>query len=496
MSGGTASQPSTATAGRLSRDVLIYASGDVATRALGFISVPIYTHLFLPPEYSLLAFASTIAILVSGLSIVGGDTVLARFWFERDEDARRSLATTWIGFLAVVSLVMTGAALLTVPIYGDSLLESDDGALVLGLALATVPLANVSRMLAQILRNQFRPVAFALTSFTFGVIALPVGLLLVLVGDAGIAGILGGLVIAELIVLVVRVLLVRRTVFGQVDLEVLRKLVRFGVPLIPVTVSFWAFSASDRIILAKLGSFKELGYYSAALSLIAIFSVFSAAVGQAWAPRLYALHARDPQAAGFALARSLTYFMAAVGGLAVLLGAFASEVIAVLTSDAYAPAAEVVPLLAAGAVAFGTSVITSMGMTLTNRTTHLLALSLIAAAINVGLAVTLVPRLGMMGAALSSLIGYTTLTSLYLLGSQRAWPIQLERRRLLTLAIVLLASEAIATALFDARIDVRLLIPVSASAIAVLVAGIDDYDRTLVFGLLRLLKRKKHHAKG
>lgn len=461
----------TVTARKFSRDVVVYASGDVATRALGFISVPIYTHVFLPAEYSLLAFVSTIATLAAGIAIIGGDTVLTRFWFEDESEvARRRLVTTWIGFLALSAVVVSLLISLFVPSFAAALLEDPSRDNLLWIVLATVPVANTSRMLAQILRNEFRPVPYALTSFAVGAIALSTGLLLVLRLDLGVAGILTGILVAESVVLFVRIALTQSTLIGSFDVALLRRLLRFGLPLVPVTMSFWVFTASDRIVLAKFGSFEELGYYSAALSLISVFALLSAAIGQAWVPRLFRLYERDKAHAAEVVGASITYYLFALGLAALGLSALAPELIDLITAPAYAPASQVVPLLALGAVAYGTTMLTSSGMTLTYRTGRLSTFSAGAAVCNVLLALLLVPRLGMAGAAIASLLGYTVLTCAYLVASQRVWRVNLEPRRLAATALTLTLTVVAASLLRSESVWLRLLL-VPAYVVAVTLVG-------------------------
>lgn len=466
----------------LPRDVLVYASGDVATRALGFISVPIYTHIFQPEQFSRLAFVSTIGTLAAGIAIVGGDTVLARFWFQDQSlEGHRRLITTWIGFLAVSGLLVSLVASAAVPLFARALLEDQSGAILLWLVLATMPVANVNRMLAQVMRNQFRPVPYAVTSFILGLVALSIGLYSVLQLGLGVSGILAGVLIAELLVLIVRAVIVREVLVGDFDAKLLRKLLRFGVPLVPVTMSFWVFTASDRIVLAKLGSFADLGFYSAALSLVSFLALLNAAVGQAWAPRMYQLYERDPDGASTVVGVSLTYYIFGLGLLAVAVSAVAPEVINLLTADAYAPSAKVVPYLALGAVAYGSSLVTSSGLTMTYRTGRLSTYSALAAAGNVVLAIVLVPWFGMIGAALASLLGYTVLSSAYFLASQRVWRMRLEPRRLISTLVILTACVLASAALRTAPVTLRLFIPIGYLVLLGLVAGVNDRDRR-IFG--------------
>lgn len=472
----------------MSRDVLIYSLGDVASKALGFISVPIYTRIFLTSEYGVLSVAASIGGLISGVMVLGGDTALSRFWFEDESpSARRTLVTTWIGFLALWSVVVTVAMVPLVPAFVSFSRYPVAYRTTFWVLVATLPVSLVSRMLAQILRNEFRPVAYATTSFATGVLGLGAGLFAVAVLRKGVAGILTAFLLAELVTLGVRIALTRDSIIGQFDRELLRRVLRFALPLVPVTISFWVFTASDRIVLARLHPNKgDLGLYGVALAIASIFALLSSAVGQAWIPRTTMLYERDRDRAARVIGASLTYYLFALGLVAVLICAFAPEIIRVVAGRDFARASVPLPLLALGSVAYGTGVLTSSGMSLTHNTRPLAIASAVTAVVNIGFAIALVPPLGMIGAALAGVLGYVVLTTSYLWISQRLWPIELEKRRLVVLCGSLVATVALTSDLVSLPLYARAFLPVLYVGSALLLGGTTDMDRRIATGVTRL----------
>jgi O-antigen/teichoic acid export membrane protein len=67
---------------------------------------------------------------------------------------------------------------------------------------------------------------------------------------------------------------------------------------------------------------------------------------------------------------------------------------------------------------------------LRRRTAGLPLLTLVAGAANVGANLLLIPRLGLLGAAWSTLVGYATLTALTWWYARRDYPVALDLRRL------------------------------------------------------------------
>jgi O-antigen/teichoic acid export membrane protein len=220
-------------------------------------------------------------------------------------------------------------------------------------------------------------------------------------------------------------------------------MVAFGAPLVPVTLSFWVMTSSDRVVLDLLADHRELGLYAVAATVAAGFGVLLVAVGQAWSPRIMASHEADPAVAAQQTAGALHYLSLLLCLLAALLSALAPEVIAVVGSEAFSGAARVLPLLLLGAALYGTSVITPTGLILSHRTRTMASLSVAAAAVNLVAAVALVPAYGMNGAAAAAAVGFGLLTGSYHVQSQRAWRIPVRTSRVIGMFVLLVAATVV-----------------------------------------------------
>jgi O-antigen/teichoic acid export membrane protein len=264
---------------------------------------------------------------------------------------------------------------------------------------------------------------------------------------------------------------------------------RFGVPLVPVSLSFWVFTAADRIVVAKLAGLTELGYYSVAVTVTTVFIVLTSAVSQAWVPRAMELYETDRDRAAVAIGASLTYYVFGLGVLASIAASLAKEVTAVLSGADYAPAAAAIPLLCLGSVAYGSQTITASGMTMRHRTGRLAVISIGAAVVNIVAAIALVPPFGIKGAAAATVIGYLVLTSAYLWASQRLWPIRVERRRIAVVVGLLVAVAGWTTARYNDPLAVRALVPVLFVLLCLVGAGVHPHERAALKRLLADLRR-------
>jgi len=109
--------------------------------------------------------------------------------------------------------------------------------------------------------------------------------------------------------------------------------------------------------------------------------------------------------------KSLLY----TGGVAVALGVLAPFVIPLLFGDAFEPAARPLALLLPGVVAYAPVTVLVVYLSVRHARPHLsLGVSVLAAAVTTALAVALIPRWGIEGAAVASAVGYAA-------GAAAAW---------------------------------------------------------------------------
>lgn len=414
----------------VAKDVLIYGSGDLLVRATGFLTLPIYTRILTPEDYGVWSFVTTATVLLSAFLALGGDSAYARFFFEaKTLEDRQRVTSTWLAFLAAWSFGLTLVILPLSAPFSDWAFGTREHGLLFVLALLSAPFTLMNTMFGQVLRNQFRPGLFALLGISTALLGVVLSVFGAVVLDWGLRGIVGGLLLALVVMLPIRMWTARdclRLVFSR---PLLRRLLAFGVPLVPTSLAWWIFGMSDRILVGKLSTLDQLGLYSVALSLASVLSISVGALGQAWSPHAFRIYEEDESHASAFYGRMLTYILVGLGLLAVGLSTFARDLLSILATPKFVPAAEAVAPLALALVAYGSVQVTAMGISLTKKTLYLAIYAWIGAALNVSLNLLLVPRFGMLGAAWATFASYVFLTAAYLVTSQRLWVVAYEKRR-------------------------------------------------------------------
>lgn len=429
------------------RETSIYLAGFVGAGAIQFLAIPVYSRALGPDQYGYLTLTIAATTVLSGVMAVGGDVTLARFWADAPTmDRQRALASTWIPFLTIWSIAVAFVGCLLTP-WVSRELGADVGlgaVLVLGI-LGLIP-AQLSRMLAQILRNTYRPFPFAITTTLITAANVALGVTFALGWNMGLQGIVLGILVGESAGSVVRFLLVRPYLGAHGEWASLAPLLRFGIPFVPASIANWVFVGMDRVAVSRYLPIDSLGSYGLAATLVGPFTILTLAVGQVWVPRISQLHAQAPQAASRLTERGLRASLLLYGLAAMTVGTLAPWIIPAVGGAAFQEGASVLPLLVTGAAFGGVSLFAATGLTLSKRTRGVPVVTVAAALINVLLLIVLVPRVGLIGAAVAVSVAYLSLAAGNLYASSRVYPLNLGIWWLGTGAATIFGQAIVATA--------------------------------------------------
>jgi O-antigen/teichoic acid export membrane protein len=476
---------------RLVSSAGVYAAAAVAQQAVGFLLIPVYTRLIAPGDYGVLeifnAFSSVgFACLTMGLS----SAINKVYHRDCESDADRATVLTTAILLDLPVLLAAGALLvacarpISVQLTGDA-----DARSLVALVVGSGVCYSVATLLLAGLRAQERAQAFALLSLTQFVAALGLNLLFVAKLGMGVRGVFWGNLLSNALLAVMAVIVSQRTTLLRFNRRLVQPLISFGLYLVPVMLAGWVMDMSDRYLLRLFSGLDVVAVYGVGYKFGMILQVVVVWPFQlAWPAFSFAISKR----AGHQLtyARTLTYLMA-VQVLAVLGLALLSPVLLPrLLGQAYHDAYRVIPLVALGYACNGIQYCVAPGVHLAGRTKQLSLLAVIAAVLNVGLNLLLIPRFGMLGAAWATLLSFIALAAATAVVAQRGYPVPYEYGRL---------AKVVATAVFvygaasllspdDLALSLawRLALPLVAFPLLLLVTGFLAVDeRAWLDGMLR-----------
>jgi len=415
---------------RLGRHSAVYGLGGLVSRILATVLLPLYTH-YLPTnaygDVELVTAATAVLAIVLQLGI---SSAFFRFYFDAKEIAAKltvvrtsfwfTMAMSTVGL--VLGLVFAGPiAHWIVPVHDPTLIRA--GAV--GLWAQT----NYQQLTA-LFRVEERSTSYAIASVANVLLTVAAMVVFIAVFHWGAVGLVVGNFTGTLAVYLV-LLAYRREQLGlEFDRTLFRKMQTFGMPLVPSAVALWAINFIDREFVSWYKGNGEVGVYSAAIKVASVITFVMIAFRTAWPAFAYSIE--DDREARRTYSFVLTYLLAAASWFALALGALAPWLVSLLTSAGYQRADRGVALLAfAFAIYAGYSVL-AIGSGRARKTQLNWVVTGVGAAVNIALNFWLIPRYGMVGAAISTLAAYVVLFAGMTVYAQSVYPVPYQWRRIAT----------------------------------------------------------------
>lgn len=423
---------------RLAGQTLIYGLGDAASRVVSLLLLPVYAHVFLPEEYGRLAVATLVGTLVGIVLEAGQRTAFFRLYYANDDRRYRARLTgTVLLYLLASAALVVPALLLLLPLLAS--VAFSDQALVplLRLSLGATFFEIGSVVPFAIFRARQEAGRYARVTLTRFLATAALNLFAVLVLKTGAAGILWANLFTSAFFFVYCLRLTMAELEWGMDWSLLRRLLTFGLPFIPANLAGWVLTLSDRYFLERFSGLGVVGVYAVGYSIAGVLNMMMGWFNTAWAP--YCMSLTGQAEAPRLYSRFLTYAFAAFCCLGLGLSLLAAPVLRLLAAEAYAPAASIVPWIVLSCLFYELYYVLSLGFDLTGRTRFPAIAIGLAALLNTGLNLLLIPRLGMTGAAVATAVSYALLPLLVYPVVQGLYHVPYELGRLSRLLLLAVA---------------------------------------------------------
>ncbi len=378
-------------------------------RLRGLITLPVLSRLIGAAGYGLLSPLSALAALIPSFVTLGSPTALTVFIPGKPPAEKRrefwAIAQTTFAF----GLLAYAALLVFFSPIQRALLPAEATFPLFAAAMAIIPFSALQMTLyAQILNNRQGAGYAKITALAS---ALELALLLAGAYWFGVIGVLYASMLAQLVLCALMIWIISSedppAPLSLKHLPDLGKYYVYGMTIFIAGFGAWAIDSSDRFIIGKFLTTDSLGVYQVAYNLCAQLSQIAAPIFSPLMPFVVAaINENQPQQARRYLEKSLKLLLFIYAPAVILFSVGAADLIAVLSTPAFAAGAALVPYVAAGVAVFQINGVFTYTLH-AHRRGYLLVISLgVAAAANVALNLIFVPRYGILAAAVSTFFAY------------------------------------------------------------------------------------------
>jgi O-antigen/teichoic acid export membrane protein len=462
--------------------------------ALGLVSFPIFARTFSVADYGVINLVLQTVLIFTVVSKAGLQNSVQRFELELASAGpthKQSFFSTIFLGNAAIAVLVTALFCIGVAIVPDGLLSPSVKKIVLLASLLIVARA-VLAMYFNLLQVEGKTLLLnALDVATKAAAILAVCSLAFMWRRTAVVFFVGT-VIAEVGVLFILLPdFWHRTgkKLGLLDTQLLRKVIAFGLPLMWAELAWVVLDSGDRFLVRYFCGTEPVGYYAAAYNIAtAMQGLMLTPLNLAFFPVCVGIWTNNGEERTKAfLSRTLSYFMLVAVGVVAGTMLVSGDLIVILASRRYLQGRVLLPWLVAGLTICALQVFFKTALMLRKEPMKIAHVTTVAALFNIGLNLVLIPRLGILGAAVATFVSYALWIFLMARAALRVLPFPIDyaalARYLISGAIGTYVASFIALQNTFARPLLR--IAVFAGCYAALVFVLDRNIRDLALRRLR-----------
>ena len=415
---------------RLFRHTSIYGLGDIAGRSISFLLIPLYTHYLQETEYGIMALAYVFIGFVNVLYIMGLNTAFIRFFTaEKESEERKTIFSTTIIFLVCTSFLASFCLWFASSPVASLLFRDATYASYIRMMACILFIDTVAQFPLLILRALEKSKHYAMITIIRFVVTVTLNLYFVLYLDKRVEGVLISNLLTSLIILLILLPIALGYLKRSFSFALMKKMLDFGLPLIPAVLCVLTIDLSDRYILEYYKGLDKVGVYSLGYRLGMIMTLFVSAFRIAWPPFL--LSVAEQENAKEIYAKVMTYFLLAALTLFLGVTLYLNIFLRLFVGKEYWEAEPIVPIVLLSYLFYGVYINFIAGIYITKKTKPIPYITGLAAIVNIVFNLLLIPEFGMRGAAVATLLAYISMAMALFTISKRMYFIQYEKIRIL-----------------------------------------------------------------
>jgi O-antigen/teichoic acid export membrane protein len=396
----------------LAKSSAIYGVGSALQKFILLLLLPVLTKYLSPGEFGALAMLAVLQMMVQPVFGLGIGASMGICYF-RQSDSPERLTVVWS---SVLLMTASAAVLLAVGWYFAAQIASlvllpTEYSLACAVALTASACAIVGAPLAQQVQFEKRARLFAIISVSSAAITATLAVAGVVFGKWGIMGVLIAQLAGQILFLLTLIARLCAQSRPHLCLDIVREMLKHGLPLVPSFAFLFVMMNGNKYVLQWLEGDASVGIYSVGFNLGAAMALLIGALSTAWYPFFMSFSDRQSEAVVL-FGRFTAYYVLAGGTVTLLFFALARPVVILLTQPSFYEAFTVVGFVALAYFFLGLFNFFLPQLYFSQRVYIVTMVQAVAAILSVPLAILLVTRFGILGAAVALALSHAAMAVL------------------------------------------------------------------------------------
>lgn len=324
--------------GKVLSNSIYYTIGAIVKAFASFLLLPVFTNKLGAEQYGILSLLQTFSIILATVMTLAVERSLYRLFYDyhTEEEQSRFLSTVFwlicINSLFVITLTIVLGRFI-VPYVGDV----DVYTILLPVVLYTFLSAtiNFSQIVMQVEQNGKQ---FFFISLLVLIIYNVIALFLMFFYMPTVQSLVYASFATFFIVSPIAFYKIRKRILFTIDRQCVYAVFRYSSPMLLMIMFAWVLNFSDRLFIANMSNYEDVGIYSLAAKIVSIIGLFSGAVFQAYGPYFYNIANTLPEKDAKPMLKetnSIITLIVCLLGIAIVL--FSKTVLYLFFSSEYAP---------------------------------------------------------------------------------------------------------------------------------------------------------------
>lgn len=409
----------------------ILAIGNIATKAITFLLLPLYTALLNAEQYGIIENLTTyVTLLVPIINLQLSQAVFRFATEKRDNHAYVSRVYSTSAFLSFGLLVVYTWIFLLVQGFLDIPFK--------WYLLVGTWLNILMQMVSYTARGIGDNLAYSVGNFILGASIIFFNILFLAIFKMGIMGMLISYCLGPILgmmFIIMRIKLWKFIKWELCNMKEAKTQLYYSLPLVPNELSWWALNVSNKVVITYFLGYAATGLFSVAAKFSTIFATIFSVFNASWTEQVV-LHFHDNDGIQFiksTIDKAVRFFIA----LNLMIIATMPFVYPLMVNASYQSAYNQVPLFLIATVGQVFIGLVSPIYLVNNETKKVAEATVTAAIINVVADIILVRYIGVYAAAMASIIGYSVVAGMRVYDIQKRY-FRLELSKKLLLSFLLM----------------------------------------------------------
>jgi O-antigen/teichoic acid export membrane protein len=382
---------------------------------IGFIFAILIARLLGPYQYGLLSISRSIVGIIAPIALLGLSTSLVRYIpsirIASTEKLNQYIITAFA--VSIVSVVSATFLWLLLSDYVATVIFHDVNLVLIFKVIAVlIILSALSALITDTLRGFEEFKMYNFLSVSMATMALFFSLVLVYLLGFEALFVICGSIISIFITVLYGLFFVKRKLSisfskSQFEKEIAKKLLKYGLPLVPGSFFLILMTSIDKFAIGSLMNVTNVGYYSIASGIALMAVSLAEPLGVVFFPtfsRLLATNKKEQTSGYLHILLSLVVYVMVPLSIGIIL--FATPIIKILFGVVYEPAIYPLMILMFGTAFYATYIVFRGYIATVFNTTIFIKMLGISGIINIILNFSLIPLYGLIGAAFATAFAF------------------------------------------------------------------------------------------